>query len=478
MANRKNGRSGYAGSRISAGPADVSGDLDAVLESSYDGIYITDGNADTVKVNSSYENISGLKRSEVLGGNMRDLVASGIISASGTLLVLEKRKSVTLEQSFNTGRQAVITSTPRFDEYGNIVMVVTNVRNISDIYSRRHELNGERERIRQRLSELAMIREQIVGGGEITAVDDVMLETLLLARKVARQDTTVLLLGETGVGKGMLAAYIHRNSSRRHGKLITVNCSAIPDNLVESELFGYAEGAFTGAKKGGKPGLAEVADKGTLFLDEVGDLPINVQGKLLRLLQEHEAHPVGASAPRKVDVRVIAATNLDIGKLSQNAAFRSDLYYRLSAFPLRIPALRERAEDIVPLAEAFLAEFNRKYRLRKRFSQFAVMELQLYSWPGNVRELRNVVERAIVLSTGDCIQQRDLALMPDNPLDPERGFRPDPKNAVDLKEILMRVEREYIRQAYAVHGNIRRAAAGLCMDPATFLRRKRKYDAV
>ncbi|MDR2604482.1 MAG: sigma 54-interacting transcriptional regulator, partial [Desulfovibrio sp.] len=409
---------------------------------------------------------------------MRDLVASGIISASGTLLVLEKRTSVTLEQSFNTGRQAVITSTPRFDEHGNIVMVVTNVRNISDIFSQRHELNGEKERIRQRLSEIEAIREQLIGGEDITAVDDAMLEILLLARKVARQDTTVLLLGETGVGKGMLAAYLHRNSPRRQGNLITVNCSAIPDNLVESELFGYVEGSFTGAKKGGKPGLAELADKGTLFLDEVGDLPINVQGKLLRLLQEHEAHPVGASAPRKVDVRVIAATNLDIGKLSRNTAFRSDLYYRLSAFPLRIPALRERPGDIVPLAEAFLAEFNRKYRLRKKFSQFAVMALQRYNWPGNVRELRNVVERAIVLSTGDCIQQRDLALMPDNPFDPEYRLRPGPKNAVDLKELLMRVEREYIRQAYAVHGNIRRAAAGLCMDAATFLRRKKKYDTV
>ncbi|MDR2668561.1 MAG: sigma 54-interacting transcriptional regulator [Desulfovibrio sp.] len=477
MANRKNGRTGHLGNRMPGSLEDESGYLNAVLESSYDGIYITDGNADTIKVNSSYETISGLRRSEVLGGNMRDLVASGIISASGTLLVLEKRKSVTLEQSFNTGRQAVITSTPKFDERGNIVMVVTNVRNISDIYNLRHELNGEKERIRQRLSEIAVLREQIIGGGDITAVDDVMLEVLLLARKVARQDTTVLLLGETGVGKGLLAAYIHRNSPRRQGKLITVNCSAIPDNLVESELFGYVEGSFTGAKKGGKPGLAELADKGTLFLDEVGDLPISVQGKLLRLLQEHEAHPVGASAPRKLDVRVIAATNLDIGKLSQNTAFRSDLYYRLSAFPLRIPALRERPGDIAPLAETFLAEFNRKYRLRKKFSQFAVMALQRYNWPGNVRELRNVVERAIVLSTGDCIQQQDLALMPDNPLDPECRFRPGPKNAVDLKEILMRVEREYIRQAYAVHGNIRRAAAGLRMDPATFLRRKKKYDA-
>jgi PAS domain S-box-containing protein len=447
--------------------------LDAVLESSYDGIYITDGNANTIRINTSYEIISGLKRSEVIGKNMRDLVASGLISNSGTLLALEKRQPITLEQKFKTGKQALITSTPTFDDQNNIVMVVTNVRDITEIWELRNQLDKKEELTKRQLSELEIIRKQIMGVGNMVAVDQTMLQTMLVVNKVAPMNTTVLLLGETGVGKEVIASYIHQNSPRKNRPIIKVNCGAIPAQLVESELFGYEEGSFTGAKKDGKMGLLEIANEGTVFLDEIGDLPIDVQVKLLRVLQEKEIQRIGSTVSRKVDVRIIGATNRDRKKMVEAKEFRKDLYYRLSVFPITVPPLRDRPGDILPLAEVFLAELNLHYHFQKKFAPPAVYEIQSYEWPGNVRELRNVIERAVILSSGENIQPRDLGIFKEKSVESDALLLS--ARSINLKQMLMDIERDYINTAYEMYRNVRKAAKSLSMDAATYVRKRRKY---
>ena len=329
--------------------------LDAVIENSFDGIYITDGDANTIKVNKAYELITGLKRSEVMGCNMRDLMKQNIISVSGSLLAIQKRHPVTLHQQFKTGKKALITSSPVFDKEDNITMVVTNVRDLTEIYNLKEEVARSKMRSPRSPDELESIREKLSHTSEdLVCADENSLAVLHLANKVAALDTTVILFGETGVGKEMFAKYIYQNSSRKDKPFIKVNCGAISPSLVESELFGYEKGAFTGANRNGKVGLFEVADKGTIFLDEIGELPLDMQVKLLRVLQEQEIERIGGTSPIKVDVRVIAATNRNLEEMVADKTFREDLYYRLMVFPITIPPLRERPDDITAAAWIFL----------------------------------------------------------------------------------------------------------------------------
>jgi transcriptional regulator with PAS, ATPase and Fis domain len=300
-----------------------------------------------------------------------------------------------------------------------------------------------------------------------------MLDKLLMATKVAKVNTVVLLLGETGVGKEKIAAYIHQNSPRRDERFITINCGSISEQLAESELFGYEPGAFTGANIRGKLGLFEVADRGTLFLDEIGELSMDLQVKLLRVIQEQEVLRVGSTLPRKIDVRIIAATNQNLEDMVAQNRFRRDLFYRINVFPLYIPPLRERPKDILPLSHTILGEFNKQYGLEKEFTQDAEFELQNYSWPGNIRELRNSIERAIIISTENEIFPEDLTI--NNIRSRNSPVHSLQNGPVNLKRILEDKEAEYIKHAYKLYKNIRRAAACLAMNPATFLRKMKKY---
>lgn len=334
--------------------------LEEIIEHSFDGIYITDGNGNTIMVNRAYEQITGLKKKEVLGKNMESLVRSGVISVSGSLHAIRENRVVTLSQEFKTGKKAVITSSPIYDEDGDISMVVTNVRDLTEIYQLKErvvEQKQEEEKLRQNLMHVQnqMMEEDMI------VQDENALRVVFMADKVAPLDATVMLLGETGVGKEVFARYIFKKSHRKDQNFIKVNCGAIPENLLESELFGYEKGAFTGASRNGKIGLFELADKGTIFLDEIGELPLNMQVKLLRAIQEKEIERIGGTRPIKIDVRIIAATNRNLEAMMQEGKFREDLYYRLMVFPIQIPALRERPGDIEPLAGFFLEKFNKKY---------------------------------------------------------------------------------------------------------------------
>lgn len=446
--------------------------LFAILNSIYDGLYITDGDANTILINQAYEEVSGLRRENVLGKNMREIIASGLIDRSGSLCVLKSRRPVTLEQTFRTGKRALITSTPHFDEAGNITMIITMVRDITEIYRLRERYQESETR---RRSEMDFLQRNQKFVSAMVARDPHTLEVMAKAQKVAALDTTILLLGETGVGKEQFARYIYENSARAEQSFIGINCGAIPATLIESELFGYEKGAFTGASREGKMGVFESANKGTVFLDEVGDLPLEMQVHLLRVLQEMQVRRVGGVRSIPVDVRIIAATNRNLLEMVHEKTFREDLYYRLNVVPLVIPPLRERKEDIRPLVETFLRDLNRKYRYHKTFSKGAMELLHQYSWPGNVRELKNVVEQAVILSIGNEISSTDL------PIACHFGGElndADDMGAVDLKLQVARFEYKYICRAYAKYGTVRAAAASLGMDSATFVRKRRKFEAM
>lgn len=446
-------------------------ELDAIIESSYDGIYITDGKANTLRINKSYENITGLQRKDMIDRNMYELEKEGYISKSSTIMVLKNRKSNTIEQEFSTGKKVLVSSNPIFDDKGNISMVVTNVRDITELYELEERLAKNMELTEKYHSEIEALRIQYLNLSDIIAKDKIMINLLEVAKRVAHVDTTVLILGETGVGKEEIAKFIHKNSSRKDKNFIKINCGAIPQNLIESELFGYVKGAFTGANKEGKMGLFEVADGGTVFLDEIGELPLDIQVKLLNVLQEREVERVGAVIPIKIDVRVLAATNRNLEEMTNDKSFRTDLYYRLNVVPLTVPPLRDRREDIVPLVQHFLSQLNSKYNFEKTFTIEAMNSLYNYSWPGNVRELKNIVERVIVMSGTDKIFQNDLPITnPKNITDKNRC-----ENICNLQEAVGKVEAELIRKAFEHAGNVRDAAKILGIDASTFVRKRKKY---
>lgn len=453
--------------------ADINEWMTNILENSFDGIYITDSHAKTIFVNKSYEAITGLDRKELLNHDMNELVKKQVISASGTLMVLKTGRPVTLQQEFKTGKRALITSSPVFGSDHQIALVVTNVRDLTEIYNLKVELkkNSKQQTILQK--ELEHMKRQFLEQN-IVAEDMRTLETLRLVDKVKRMDTTVTLVGETGVGKEVFAKYIHQGSARSSYPFIKVNCGAIPENLMESEFFGYEKGAFTGADRNGKAGLFEVADKGTIFLDEVGELPLNMQVKLLRVLQEQEIKRVGGVKPVHLDVRILAATNQNLEKMLKEGKFREDLYYRLMVFPICVPPLRERAADIPGLAELYLRQLNSRYGSDKKFSREALQILLEYPWPGNIRELKNVVERAYILSGGDWIVPGCLSILQEH-REAEQGYH-GIASGYGLSEYLERLEQKYIQEAYRQYGNIRDAAASLGMAPATFARKRSRYD--
>ena len=449
--------------------------LKAIIECSFDGIYITDGEANTWMINEAYERITGLDSEKLLGENMWTLMERGIISSSGSLLAIAEKRIVTLYQTFSTGKRAMITSTPIFDDDGEIVLVETNVRDLTEICALREQVERDKNELEQR-RQLEFIKEKKV---DMVVCDENTIKTLLLADSVAKMDTTVVLCGESGVGKEVFAKYIRDNSRRKDAPYVKVNCGAIPENLIESELFGYEKGSFTGANKSGKIGLFEMADHGTIFLDEIGELPLNMQVKLLRVLQEQEIERIGGTKPVRIDVRVIAATNRNLEKMMEEKKFREDLYYRLMVFPIHIPALRERKKDIEPLAEYFLKELNNRYKGNKHLAENCMMILENYQWPGNVRELKNIVERAFIISQSDEITTESIPITDAN-VHMNKYRKAKASLAIDtdipMEDAIKQMEMIYMDKAFEKYGNVRDAAESLGMSASTFVRKRQKYQ--
>ncbi len=446
-------------------------ELQDIIESSYDGIWITDGEGFTLHVNSAYERISGLKKEELLGRHMQELVDKGYFSDSVTLHVLRNKERATIIHEIRkTGKRTLITGNPIFNEDGKIVRVVTNVRDITELIQLKQALEDKEKLAARYQNELLQLRSQRVQE-EYVVESQQMRHIYDLATWVSQVDSTVLILGESGVDKEVVAQLIVRSSDRRDEPYIKVNCGAIPDNLLESELFGYEKGSFTGADKKGKPGMFELAHKGTILLDEVSEIPLNLQVKLLRVIQEQEVMRVGSTKPMKLDVRIIAATNRDLEERVRLGEFREDLFYRLNVIPIIVPPLRERKEDIPPLIEHFLRKFNAKYRLNKEIPHAVIERLVAYHWPGNVRELQNIVERVVVLSREDEVGLEALPLQLNAACEEVRQLHADVSEEMPLKEALFELEKKLVLRALQKYGTTRKAADALGVDQSTVVRK-------
>lgn len=447
-------------------------ELEAIFESSYDGFYITDGQANTIRVNSAYERITGLRREDLIGRNMQQLVDEKFFDHSVTLAVLEKKHQITLMQKIKGNKQVMVTGTPVFDENGNIVLVVTTVTDITLLNKLRAELEESR-RISSRYYQSLLEHEKYEHAlQDMVVKSSSMIQVVQKAIKVSAVDTSVLILGESGVGKSMLARIIHLMSPRKERPFVKINCGTIPEALMESELFGYKKGAFTGASPEGKAGLIEAAHTGTVFLDEVGDLTPAMQVKLLQVIEEKSFTRVGSTQPTSVDVRIIAATNRDLKELVRAGKFREDLYYRLNVIPIAVPPLRERREDIPALALNILEKFQHSHRMKKRMAPEVMDRLMRFDYPGNVRELINLMERMVIMSDGELITLSDL---PAEFREIADGISEAPDSRGTLKERLGAVEAKILRGTIQRCSSLVEASEVLGIHYTTLWRKLVKY---
>lgn len=438
----------------------------SLIENSYDGIFITDKNGLVLYVNNAYEKLAGHDRSEYIGKYMTDLLSSGIMDTYITKDVVASGEIITAREELVSGKKVLITGSPVFNDSGEIIAVVTNVRDVSDIISLEKKNSLSKEVI-------SLYKKQYFNSETFVCESPATMSVFNFAHKVASKDSTVLLTGETGVGKEVVAQYIHSNSERKNKNYIKINCGAIPANLLESELFGYVGGAFTGADPNGKHGMFEMADQGTLFLDEIGELQLDLQSALLRALQDGEITRVGSTQTQKVDVRIIAATNRDLKQMVADGTFREDLYYRLNVISIDIPPLRERQEDIPALAELFIEKLNKKYRTEKQATESFLLELMTMQWPGNIRELSNFVERQYIMHDSDIISSVNNY---ENNMLAERGLDDNAEaDNFNLDRMVNSVEAQMIKAALKKCKNMSEAAKILGISQPTFSRKYNKY---
>ncbi|MDQ0884377.1 sigma-54-dependent Fis family transcriptional regulator [Peribacillus sp. V2I11] len=445
--------------------------LDAIIENSYDGIYITDQDGITLYTNSAIERITGIPKEYYIGKSVDQLIKRGILNASVTHKVVKLRRTVSVVQDNFAGKETLITGSPVFNAEGEIVQVVTNIRDLSDLNELMHELTKVNELNNQYKQEIEKLRK-ITSKDGVVFVSDKMKMIYEIAERISDIDATVLILGETGVGKDVLARNIYNRSIRsKKGDFIKINCGAIPADLLESELFGYEGGAFTGANQKGKPGMFELAESGILFLDEIGELPLQLQVKLLRALQEREIQRIGGTKPKKIDVRIIAATNRNLSEMVKSGDFREDLFYRLNVIPITIPPLRERREDILALTDLFLTKANEQYKFSKEIDSRLKEYFYQHDWPGNVRELINIVERLVVLTDNQILSINDLP----EEYQPENRNQPNLNATLTLKEAVERAEKEILTKAAQTYQTTYEIAEALDSSQATIVRKLKKY---
>lgn len=449
-------------------------ELEAVISSSSEGLWICDGEANVLRMNPASERIHNIRAEDVIGRNMQELVDEGFIDKSATLEVIKTGKVVNLLQQ-RKGRKLVITGTPVFDADGRLIRVVSSVRDITEIETLQRELEEQEAAKVQLRNHMLEIQHRELEARRVIAKSPCMLKALHQAIKVSAVDSSVLILGESGVGKGLFADLIHKNSKRAEKPLIKINCGAIPESLIESELFGYEKGAFTGAQSGGKPGYLELADGGSLFLDEIAELPPSSQVKLLRFLEDGRITRLGGTKSRAVDVRILAATHRNLEEMIGQGKFRHDLYYRLKVIPIHIPSVRERKDCILPLIQHYLKHFGERDGISKRLTRAASDALICYSYPGNVRELMNICERLVVMSETELIDLKDLPsdIAPHTETAVSRPL--EFSYGMTLQEAVDHFERTILSQAMIRYGNQRQMAAALGIDQSTIARKLKKY---
>jgi PAS domain S-box-containing protein len=448
---------------------------EAVFENCRDGMSVVDKNGIILRSNPAMQRLYQLSAEDYVGKSVSDLVSKGIFSISISEKVIASKKPVSLMQEISTGPICLTMGVPVFGDDGEVEMVVISSHDVTELYLLKEKLIQSQKLADGFQAQLTDLRISQLQKEDIIVRSKKMLDTLDLARRLAVVDTTVLIMGESGVGKEVVARILHRANPKRSDKaFITINCGAIPYNLLEAELFGYERGAFTGASKEGKSGSFELADGGSIFLDEVGELPLDLQVKLLRVLQEKNFKKVGGIKEINVDVRVIAASNKDLLGLVKKGDFREDLYYRLNVVPLKISPLRERKEDIVALSRHFLQYFNERYGFEKILSAELIDVMERYNWPGNVRELKNIVERMVVTSEENILKAEYFPV--------ENVAERNNDNSIinhfkgsNLKEILEDTEKKVINDVLDNSRTTAIAARRLEMSRATLARKMQRY---
>ena len=458
--------------------------LQTIIETANDHFFIVSGDGQILDISPGAEAVYGVSREELLSSSVQQLQAAGVLKPSITMEVMRTRQPAQLMQITGTGRRVIAEAYPVFVN-GTLERIISRSRDLTDLQL----LQDEYALLQKRFSE-HLKRSQAAPDAEEQALDDaldnlqvrshVMREIALLLKRVAPSDANVLMLGESGVGKTAFAKQLHRWSQRCDGPFIEVNCAAIPENLFESEMFGYQPGAFSGAARQGKAGLLEQAEGGTLFLDEIGELPLLMQTKLLKVIQDGSLTRLGDTRSRRVDFRLVVATNQDLGKQVEAGLFRLDLYYRLNVIPVTLPPLRERREDIPDLVEACLQRLNQRYGRQKILGNQVWSTLMGSDWPGNVRELENWLERVWLSSPTDQIEvpatqayteqhTHSLANVSASPLAAPLA------SGESLKEYLERLERDALQTLCHTLPSTYAIAKRLGISQSSVVRRLQRY---
>ena len=452
--------------------------IEQLCDTFRDAICVTDREGIVTLVNKRHAELTGIAREKMMGSSIQDMVQNGIFDVVLNPRIVETGQKVSSVQNLYNGRTLLLDGHPVKDATGKVAYVVTVIRDITALTELREEITAQREL----LETFQNLSSEGASGNQYPRVvqSPVMQRLYAEASAIAETDATVLLLGETGVGKDVVARHIHRNSLRADAPFIKVDCGSIPENLIETELFGYVPGSFSGASKHGKAGLVEAASSGTLFLDEIGELPMTMQSRLLRVLQDWEVLRVGATVPKKVDVRVVAATNKELEREVAKGTFRSDLYYRLKVAVLNIPPLRSRRVDILPLAQSFLTFYGKKYRKAVNLSEEAKQVLQNHTWPGNVRELENLVQGLVVTCKHGLVGVRDLAgIRPLPACESSEGQYALPSiEGRSLKSIMKEVETAVIEKGMQRYGSISELSRQFQMDRSTIFRKVKEIEAI
>lgn len=443
----------------------ITGHAKLIFDSLYDGILIIDKEGIVRYINPAYTRITKVEEKNIIGRYLSE------VRPGSRLTNVVKNEKMELGAHRKMGEVEYLVNMVPIYEEGKVIGGISLLNELVDIYKLTEKLNLSKIIIQNLKEHVKTLGNGKYSFDDIIAVDEKSVEVKDFAKRIALADSNVLITGESGTGKELYASAIHNFSPRKDFPFIPVNCASFEKNLIESELFGYEEGAFTGAKKNGKTGLFQLAQGGTLFLDEIGELEYGLQGKLLRVLQEKSVRKIGGSKEIPIDVRLICATNKNLEKMIQDNTFRRDLYYRIAIMPLSILPLREKKNDIKSIAEKFLLDLSIKYKKEVKLNENALKVLKEYDWPGNIRELKNIIEFTFNMVEGNEIKAEHL------PIAIKKNLKEN-DNISPLSEVVKEAEKSYLKKVIEIYGDSvegkKKAAKALEISLATLYNKLEK----